>query len=35
MRMEAGEVAAPHSHDLGHEVFLVLEGSAEFEIDGR
>ncbi len=34
MRMEAGEVAAPHSHDLGHEVFLVLEGSAEFEIDG-
>ena len=34
MRLEAGAVAPPHSHDLGHEVFLVLEGSAEFEIDG-
>ena len=32
--MEAGEVATPHSHDLGHEVFLVLDGMAEFEIDG-
>ena len=34
MRMEPGTVAARHSHDLGHEVFLVLEGHAEFEIDG-
>ena len=24
-----------HSHDLGHEVFLVLEGRAEFTIDGE
>ncbi len=23
-----------HSHDLGHEVFLILQGKAEFEIDG-
>lgn len=23
-----------HSHDLGHEVFLVLQGQAEFDIDG-
>lgn len=35
MRMEPGTVATRHSHDLGHEVFLVLEGQAEFEIDGE
>jgi quercetin dioxygenase-like cupin family protein len=35
LRMEPGEVAALHSHDLGHEVFLVLEGRAAFEIDGE
>lgn len=35
LRMEPGTVAARHSHDLGHEVFLVLEGQAEFEIDGE
>lgn len=23
-----------HSHDLGHEIFLILQGQAEFEIDG-
>jgi len=35
MRLEAGAVASRHSHDLGHEVFVVLEGRAEFEIDGE
>ena len=35
MRLEAGEVAEPHSHDLGHEIFLVLDGRAEFTIDGE
>ncbi len=35
MRLEPGAVATRHSHDLGHEVFLVLEGQAEFEIDGE
>jgi quercetin dioxygenase-like cupin family protein len=35
LRMEPGAVAIRHSHDLGHEVFLVLEGRAEFEIDGE
>ena len=35
MRLEPGAIAARHSHDLGHEVFLVLEGQAEFEIDGE
>jgi hypothetical protein len=24
-----------HSRDLGHEIFLVLEGNAEFEIEGE
>ena len=35
MRMEPGEGGGAHSHDLGHEVFLVLEGRAEFTIDGE
>ena len=35
LRMEPGQVARLHSHDLGHEVFLVLRGTAEFEIEGQ
>ncbi|MFQ6040360.1 MAG: cupin domain-containing protein [Candidatus Poribacteria bacterium] len=35
LRMEPGQTAQLHSHDLGHEVFLILEGRAEFEIDGE
>ncbi len=35
MRMEPGTVSPGHTHDLGHEVFLVLEGQAEFTIDGK
>ena len=35
MRLEPGEVAAAHSHDLAQEVFLVLAGRAEFTIDGE
>lgn len=35
LRMEPGEVAGRHSHDLGHEVFLVLEGQCEMEIEGE
>ena len=35
LRMEPGQVANLHSHDLGVEVFLILEGKAEFEIDGE
>lgn len=35
LRLEPGEVASRHSHDLGHEVFLVLEGQCEFEIEGE
>ena len=35
MRMEPGEDSGAHSHDLGQEVFLVLQGRAEFTIDGE
>lgn len=35
MRMEPGTVSPGHTHDLGHEVFLILEGYAEFTIDGE
>ena len=35
MRLEPGEVAAAHSHDLGQEIFLVLSGRAEFTIAGE
>ena len=34
-RMEPGEASGGHTHDLGHELFVVLEGRAEFEIDGE
>ena len=35
LRFEVGDVATRHSHDLGGEVFLILQGRAEFEIDGE
>ncbi len=35
MRLEPGAVATRHSHDLGQEVFLILEGHCEFEIEGE
>ncbi len=35
MRMEPGTVSPGHTHDLGHEVFLILDGYAEFTIDGE
>ena len=34
LRMEPGEIAPRHSHDLGDELFLVLHGQCEFEIEG-
>ncbi|MBI4307119.1 MAG: cupin domain-containing protein [Chloroflexi bacterium] len=34
-RLEPGTVAKPHTHDLGHEIFLMLQGRAVFEIDGE
>ena len=35
VEMEPGEVSERHSHDLGQEIFLVLRGKAEFEIEGH
>lgn len=35
MRFDAGQLSAGHTHDLGHEMFLVLDGQAEFSIDGE
>jgi quercetin dioxygenase-like cupin family protein len=34
LRMEPGQSAQRHSHDLGHEIFLILQGQCEFEISG-
>jgi len=34
-RMAPGQIDRRHSHDLGHEVFLILEGRAAFEIEGE
>ena len=35
LRWEPGHQSQAHSHDLGHEVFIVLGGRARFEIDGE
>ncbi len=35
LRMEPGQESGAHTHDLGHEVFLVLQGRALFHIDGE
>lgn len=35
LKFEVGAVARRHSHDLGHEIFLILSGRCEFEIDGE
>ena len=35
MRFEPGQVSDGHTHDLGHEMFLVVEGFAEFTIAGQ
>jgi quercetin dioxygenase-like cupin family protein len=35
LRMEPGDVSQSHTHDLGHEIFLILSGRCEFTIDGE
>ena len=35
LKVEPGPMGPGHTHDLGHEVFVVLQGRAEFEIDGE
>jgi quercetin dioxygenase-like cupin family protein len=35
MQVQPGETTSGHTHDLGHETFIVLDGEAEFTIDGQ
>lgn len=35
LRIEPGDIHGMHSHDLGHEVFFILEGRLTFYIDGE
>ncbi len=35
MRLEPGTITTSHTHDLGIEIFLVLEGEIAFDIAGR
>ena len=35
LKMALGQCNAGHTHDLGHEIFLMLQGRAEFAVDGR
>jgi quercetin dioxygenase-like cupin family protein len=35
MRFDAGQASEGHTHDVAHEMFLVLEGHAEFTIAGQ
>ena len=35
LRMAPGEVHARHSHDLGDELFLILDGQCDMEIEGH
>lgn len=35
LRMDVGQFNASHTHDLGHEIFLILQGQAEFTVAGK
>ena len=35
LKMAVGQFNAGHTHDLGQEIFLILQGRAKFEIDGE
>ena len=35
LQFEVGHTAQIHTHDLGHEIFLILQGQAEFTIEGH
>ena len=32
LKMAVGQFNAGHTHDLGHEIVLILQGRAEFEV---
>ncbi len=33
LQVDVGHTAQSHTHDLGHEIFLILQGQAEFTIE--
>ncbi len=33
--MAPGQVDSRHSHDLGHEIFFILQGQCEMEVEGE
>jgi len=35
MTIKAGQTTGSHTHDLGHEVFMVMDGQIEFDVAGR
>lgn len=35
MQIKAGTTTGSHTHDLGHEIFMVMEGTIEFDVAGR
>ncbi|MCZ0939918.1 MAG: cupin domain-containing protein [Caldilineaceae bacterium] len=35
LQVDVGHTAQSHTHDLGHEIFLILQGQAEFTIEGH
>lgn len=35
LKMKVGQFNKSHTHDLGHEIFLILQGQAEFDIEGH
>ena len=35
MRLEPGRDYTGHTHDLGHEIFIVMDGEIDFDVAGR
>ena len=35
LQIDVGHTSQSHTHDLGHEIFLILQGQAEFTIEGH
>lgn len=35
LQIDVGQTSQSHTHDLGHEIFLILQGQAEFTIENH
>ncbi len=35
LQIDVGQTSQSHTHDLGHEIFLILQGRAQFTIEGH